>query len=89
MDVLAQAMGYMVAEDLANEMDDLATQLWAERGRQHTDTSRKADERLLAIEDLRNRPETDLTPEEREARVMRLPSGRGRKALTGDSEMGG
>ena len=76
MDVLAQAMGYMTAEDLAAECDDLAIQLWTERGFRHTETSRKADERLLAEEDIRNRPDTDLPEEELEKYVIQLPTGR-------------
>lgn len=89
MDVLAQAMGYMTAEDLATECDNLAIQLWTERGYRQTETSRKADERTLAEEDIRNRPYTDLPEEDLEKYVVPLPQGRrGRKALPGDTEAG-
>ena len=76
MDVLAQAMGYMTAEDAATECDNLAIQLWTERGFRHTETSRKADERLIAEEDIRNRPDTDLPEEELEKYVVPLPASR-------------
>jgi len=76
MDVLAQAMGYMTAEDLANECDNLAIQLWTERGMRHTETSRKANERLDSEEDIRNRPDTDLPEEELEKYVVQLPTAR-------------
>ena len=90
MDVLAQAMGYMTAEDLAAECDNLAIQLWTERGHKHTETSRKADERLLAEEDIQNRPYTDLSDEELEKYVVSLPERRrDRKELPGgDREAG-
>ena len=82
MDVLAQAMGYMTAEDLAAECDNLAIQLWTERGFRHTETSRKADERIMAEEDLRNRPDSDILEGELEQYVVPLPAGRrGRKQL--------
>jgi len=87
MDVLAQAMGFMTAEDLANECDNLAIQLWTERGFRHTETSRKADERLLAEEDIRNRPDSDLPEEELEKYVVPLPTGRrDRKSQTAERE---
>jgi hypothetical protein len=89
MDVLAMAMGYMTAEDLAQECDNLAIQLWTERGFRHTETSRKADERSLAEEDIRNRPDTDLAEEELEKYVVPLPSARrDRKALSEGREAG-
>ena len=87
MDVLAQAMGYMTAEDLAAECDNLAIQLWTERGFRHTETSRKADERLVAEESIRNRPETDLPEEDLDKYVVPLPAGRrGGKTAAGDRE---
>jgi hypothetical protein len=89
MDVLAQAMGYMTAEDLAAECDNLAIQLWTERGFRHTETSRKADERLTAEEDIRNRPDTDLEEDELDQYVVKLPTGRrDRRALPGEGETG-
>jgi hypothetical protein len=77
----------MTAEDLANECDNLAIQLWTERGFRHTETSRKADERLLAEEDIRNRPDSDLPEEELEKYVVPLPTGRrDRKSQTAERE---
>jgi len=76
MDVLAQAEGYMTAEDLAAEADELAVQLWTERGYRHTETSRKADERLLAMEEIRNRLDSDIPEEELEKYVVPLSTGR-------------
>jgi hypothetical protein len=85
MDVLAQAMGYMTAEDLADECDNLAIQLWTERGYRHTETGRKADERLLSEEDIRNRPYTDLPEDSLEQYVTPLPTGkRGRGSVGSD-----
>jgi len=88
MDVLAQAMGYTTASDLAEECDNLAIQLWTERGFRHTETSRKADERLLAEEDIRARPDSDIPEEELESHVVPLPSARrqGKQAPTGGGE---
>jgi hypothetical protein len=86
MDVLAQAMGYMTAEDLAAECDNLAIQLWTERGHRHTETSRKADERLLAEEDIRNRPDTDIPEGELDKYVTPLSSRhRDRRGLPGST----
>jgi len=76
MDVLAQASGYMTAEDLAAECDNLAIQLWTMKGHMHTETSRKADERLLAEEDIRGRSMDDIPEEELESHVLPMPSGR-------------
>lgn len=80
MDVLAQAMGYMTAEDLAAECDNLAMQLWTERGFRATETSRKADERTTAEEDIRNRPDSDLPEEDLEKFVVSMPGRRDNKA---------
>jgi hypothetical protein len=81
MDVLAQAMGYMSAEDAAAECDDLALQLWTERGFRHTETSRKANERIRGEEDIRNRRESDIPEAERGDYVVSIPAKRTQRAL--------
>lgn len=81
MTVIAQREGYMTAEDAANALDRIEVQLWTERGFRHTETSRKADERLLAEEDIRDRPGTDLAADQLEAYVTPLPNRRDRRAL--------
>jgi hypothetical protein len=89
MDVLAQAMGYMTAEDLATECDNLAVQLAAERGFRETETDRKASERTLAEDDVRNRPYTDIPEGELDQHVQPLPERRrDRKALPSGGESG-
>jgi hypothetical protein len=88
MDVLAQAMGYMTAEDAAEEANRLSVQLAAERGFRYTETGRKASSQINAEYDLRDRPESDLPENELERYVTPLPARRERKALPGEKEAG-
>jgi len=83
MDVLAQAMGYMTAEDAAAECDNLAIQLWTERGYRYTETSRRATERVVAEQDIEHRPDTDIPADQVDQYVVPLPTSRRRRELAG------
>lgn len=89
-DVLYVANGWMATEDLVTECDDLAVQLWTERGFRATETSRKADERVTSHLDIRSRPLSDLSPEDLQAAVPpRRLDRRSRPALPGGEEGSG
>lgn len=68
-DVLAIASGWMQSEDLVEENDDLAIQVWTLKAKLQREASRKADERLSAEQEIQYRPYHDLSDEELEAGV--------------------
>lgn len=66
-DVIAQALGWITAEDMERENNDLSLQVAALLGNQHTETNRKAEARLLANREVINRPYDELSAEDQSA----------------------